>query len=90
MNVLNDKLERQLSSNYDLSRQLDELRKEKKQLITDLDGANNLLLSSVHDEIKWVEATIVGLKQENEKLHESLISMSEKKQVECVKVESLS
>jgi chromosome segregation ATPase len=96
MNALHDKLEQQQSLNDDLSRQLDLLTKEKKQLITDLDGANNLLLSSVHDEIKWdrerdeLFAAIIGLKQENEKLHESLSSMSKKKQVERVKVESLS
>ena len=96
MNALHDKLEQQLSLNDDLSRQLDLLTKEKEQLSTDLEGANNLLLSSVHDEIKWdrereeLFTTIIGLKQENEKLHESLCSMSEKKQVERVKVESLS
>jgi hypothetical protein len=95
-NNVDTKMNALKSLNDDLSRQLGLVTKDNKQLSTDLEGANNLLLSSVHDEIKWdrereeLFAAVVGLKQENEKLHESLTSMSEKKQVERAKVESLS
>ena len=95
-NDVDTKINALLSLNDDLSRQLGLVTKDNEQLSTDLEGANNLLLSLVHDEIKWdrereeLFAAVVGLKQENEKLHESLTSMSEKKQVERVKVESLS
>jgi len=95
-NNVDTKMNALKSLNDDLSRQLGLVTKDNKQLSTDLEGAKNLLLSSIHDEIKWdrereeLFAAVVGLKQENEKLHESLTSMSEKKQVEREKVESLS
>ena len=88
--ALNEDLNQEISSNDELSRQMDALMKDNKQLIQELEEANTLVVSSVRNEIKqeqlsketWnrekrdLVTAIDGLRKENEKLQASLNSLS--------------
>jgi len=88
--ALNEDLNQEISSNDELSRQMDALMKDNKQLIQELEEANTLVVSSVRNEIKqeqlsketWnrekrdLVTAIDGLRKENEKLQASLSSLS--------------
>ncbi|KAL3809382.1 hypothetical protein ACHAXA_007458 [Cyclostephanos tholiformis] len=88
--ALNETLNREIYSNDELSRQLDALLKDNRTLIKELQESNALVVTSVRTEIQqeqlsketWnkekkdLVTSIDGLKRENERLQESLSSLS--------------